>query len=96
VLPLNSVTEVCVKLVTVVVCGLVVVNVSVVVWGVVLVSVEGRLLVLAVVDEVSEAVRVSEVLLTVALLVCVSVWVLVVVVGTMLTARHIRELEERV
>ena len=78
------------KLVTVVVCGLVVVNVSVVVWGVVLVSVEGRLLVLAVVDEV------SEVLLTVALLVCVSVWVLVVVVGTMLTVRHSRELEERV
>jgi len=90
------VTEVCVRLVTVVVCGLVVVNVSVVVWGVVLVSVEGRLLVLAVVDEVPEAVVVSEVLVMVELLVCVSVWVLVVVVGTMLTVRHSMELEDRV
>lgn len=84
------------RLVTVVVCGLVVVNVSVVVWGVVLVSVEGRLLVLAVVDEVPEAVVVSEVLVMVELLVCVSVWVLVVVVGTMLTVRHSMELEDRV
>jgi hypothetical protein len=94
-LPLDSgpsVTEIWVTVLMVVVCGLVVVMVSVAVCGDVVVRVEGRLLVLFEVDVVPEVVSVKVVLLEPELLVAVSVRVLVVVVGTMLTVLHNMEL----